>query len=213
MENNKWYYSWGVIILALIFAWPIGVALIFLRTRNSKAGAFSATSDKKVYSTVGGLLVVLGIIALLNDGGGAAFFMVLGGIVLIYYSNQLSKKAARNRTYIDMVINKGETNINKIALAVNTSYDIVVKELKALQFSGVLRNASINEEAHTISVIRQEPKPAPMLNNNTGMQMGQAPVQMQATSVVKKCPGCGAEYTGAKGSTQECDYCGKKFVF
>ncbi|MGN0400977.1 MAG: hypothetical protein ACI4HQ_01795 [Acetatifactor sp.] len=212
-NNNQWYCSWVVIILALIIAWPVGVGLIFLRTRNSKAGAFSATSDKKVYSAVGGFLAVMGLIALLNDGGGVAFFMFVGGVVLIYYSNKLSKKAARNRLYIDLVINKGETNINKIATTVNASYDVVVKELKALQFSGVLRNASINEEAHTISIMRQEPKPTPMFNNNGNMQMGQTVTQMQAPSVVKKCPGCGAEYTGTKGTPQECDYCGKNFVF
>lgn len=135
-NNDKWYYSWGVIIAALIFVWPLGIALIVMRTQNSKSGAFSATSDKKVYSTVGAVLIVIGVLALIGGGGAMAVFMIAGGGLLIYYSNQLAKKAARNKQYIDLVVNKGETNINKIAMIVNAGYDEVLKELKGLQSAG-----------------------------------------------------------------------------
>ena len=221
-NNDKWYYSWGVIIAALIFVWPLGIALIVMRTQNSKSGAFSATSDKKVYSTVGAVLIVIGVLALIGGGGAMAVFMIAGGGLLIYYSNQLAKKAARNKQYIDLVVNKGETNINKIAMIVNAGYDEVLKELKGLQSAGVLRSCAMNEAAHTITIVRQAPRPMqPMYNNmqmgmmGQGMQMGMGqPVpQMQPVSAVMKCPGCGAEYTGTKGSTLECEYCGKKFVF
>ena len=62
MNNNKypWYLNWFTIIMALYLFWPVGIALIILRTKRNKGGVFSGITNKKIYLITGALLVLFG---------------------------------------------------------------------------------------------------------------------------------------------------------
>lgn len=211
MNTNKsypWYLTWPAIIIAFILFWPVGIALIFFRTQKSKKGAFSTASDKKFYIIIGVILILIGLSSL-SDSPSLALFMLIGGIALIVYSNALSKKAKRNKAYIDMIINNGETSIDKISSILNVKYDIALKELKTLQATGILKNITIDEQTHTITVQRPI-QPQVIINQNiaTSSQQTQQPIQVETS-----CPGCGAKYVGFTGNQCICEYCDSEFIF
>ena len=106
MNNTSypWYLTWPVIIIAFLFFWPAAIVLIYLRTKNSKGGAFAAASNKKIYIVLGVILILMGIGSF--DGSVLmALFLIAGGVAMIYYANTLAKKASRNKSYIDMIVN------------------------------------------------------------------------------------------------------------
>lgn len=216
-NSNPWYLSWPAIIIAFLVFWPVAIVLIYLKTKNSKSGAFAAASNKKVYMVLGAVLIVLGI-GRIGDSFLGALFFILGGAALIYYSNTLAKKAVRNKQYIDMIVNQGETSVDKIASVLNVKYDVALSELKTMQTLGILKGATINEQTHSISVDKVKNvagEISNMVDSVTEALTGAASndaASAQQLSVSQACPGCGAKYTGAKGSTVVCDYCDTAFV-
>ena len=215
MNNNKypWYLNWFTIIMALYLFWPVGIALIILRTKRNKGGVFSGITNKKIYLITGALLVLFGFTRF-DSSSTFALFMIVGGIVLIYYANTLAKKAQRNKKYIDMIINQRETSIDKISGMLNVKYDTVVKELKILQTLGVLNGAIINETTHSITMpyTQQSHQTSQFNQNSMNPNLSTNNISQQAPMSETACPGCGAKYTGQKGSVCTCDYCDSKFV-
>ena len=218
MNNGSypWYLTWPVIIIAFFIFWPGAIVLIYLRTKQTKQGAFAAASNKKVYMLIGAVLIIIGLCNI-GDSFGTAFFFIVGGGVLIYYANTLAKKASRNRSYIDMIINQGETSIDKIAATLNVKYDVAVKELKTMQSIGILKGVTINEGTHSVALMQVRNTTndlASMVNSVaeafTGVGSVEAATPQKMVQAV--CPGCGAKYTGPEGSTQVCDYCDTSFV-
>lgn len=218
MNNNEypWYLSWPAIIVALLFFWPAGIALIVLRTQNNKGSLFAGTTNKKFYIVIGVILILFGFTRF-DSSAMVALFMIIGGGVLIFYANALAKKAERNKKYIDMIVNQRETSMDKIAGLVNVKYDVVVKELKTLQSLGVLKGVTINETTHSITL--PQVQQTGQTNQNVKATMNAAfgnistgTVPQQPATVEAVCPGCGAKYTGLKGSACTCDYCGSNFV-
>ena len=131
MNNTSypWYLSWPAIIVVFIFFWPAAIVLIYLRTQSTKGGAFAAASNKKIYMILGGVLIVFGLLRFKNSVP-MALFLIVGGAAMIYYANTLAKKASRNKSYIDLLVNQGETSIDKVANMLNVRYDIALKEIK-----------------------------------------------------------------------------------
>ena len=216
MNNTSypWYLTWPVIIIAFLFFWPLAIVLIYLRTQKSKGGAFAAASNKKIYMVLGAILIFLGL-GSFGDSTMMALFLIAGGVAMIYYANTLAKKASRNKIYIDMIVNQGETSIDKIASMLNVKSDIVVKELETMQTLGILKGASINYQTRSITVQRAQNtvnQVSGMVNSITNSVLDAA--SNNATSMVQTaCPGCGAKYTGQQGTTCTCDYCDASFIF
>ena len=219
MNNGSypWYLSWPVIIIAFLFFWPAAIVLIYLRTQSGKGGAFAAAANKKVYMILGGILIVFGLTRF-KSSIPMALFMIVGGAAMIYYANTLAKKASRNKSYIDLLVNQGETSIDKVANMLNVKYDVALKELKTMKSLGILKGATIDEQSRSVSITRVQNvagEISGMVNSVTGALIGNASTAAASTAsetVEGACPGCGAKYTGAKGSTVTCSYCDATFV-
>lgn len=219
MNNTSypWYLSWPAIIIVFIFFWPAAIVLIYLRTQSSKGGAFAAASNKNVYMILGAILIVLGLMRI-RGSIPMALFMIIGGAAMIYYANTLAKKASRNKSYIDLLVNQGETSIDKVANMLNVKYDVALKELKTMKSLGILKGAVIDEQSRSVSITKVQSAAGEisgMVNTVTGALIGGASTGAASGSVEAvegACPGCGAKYTGAKGSTVTCSYCDATFV-
>lgn len=219
MSNGSypWYLTWPVIIIVFILFWPAAIVLIYLRTQSSKGGAFAAASNKNVYMILGGILIVLGLMRL-RGSIPMALFMIVGGAAMIYYANTLAKKASRNKSYIDLLVNQGETSIDKVANMLNVKYDVALKELKTMRSLGILKGAVIDEQSRSVSITRVQSATneiTGMVNSVTGALIGGASTGAASGStetVEGACPGCGAKYTGAKGTTITCSYCDATFI-
>lgn len=147
-----------------------------------------------------------------------ALFMIVGGAAMIYYANTLAKKASRNKSYIDLLVNQGETSIDKVANMLNVKYDVALKELKTMRSLGILKGAVIDEQSRSVSITRVQSATneiTGMVNSVTGALIGGASTGAASGStetVEGACPGCGAKYTGAKGTTITCSYCDATFI-
>ena len=216
--SYPWYLTWPVIILAFIFFWPAAIVLIYLRTKSSKGGMFAAASNKKIYIVLGVILILLGLTRFDNSVF-VALFMIIGGGAMIYYANTLAKKASRNKSYIDMIVNQGETSIDKMASTLNVKYDVALKELQTMQSLGVLKGATIDAQTHSISVTQMKNTVGQIsgaVNSITNTLTNAASNDAAGGNggmVQTACPGCGAKYTGVKGTSCTCDYCDASFIF
>ncbi len=216
-HTYPWYLTWPVIIVAFIFFWPAGLVLIYLRTQSGKNGAFAAASNKKVYIVLGIVLLLFGLTRFKHSVP-MALFMIVGGCALIYFANTIAKKADRNKSYIDLLVNQGETSIDKVANKLNVKYDVALKELQTMKSLGILKGAVIDEQTRSISmstVQNTAGEISNMVNSVTGAILGNASTDEAsgtAQAAESPCPGCGAKYAGAKGTTITCSYCDTTFV-
>lgn len=207
MNNNSqpWYCSWWAIIIAFIIFWPVGIVLLILRNSGSKQSVFLGTTSKKKYIIAGIILIFLGLIYFSNGNSVMGFFMIIGGIALIVYAEKLTKRAQRNRQYIDLIVNQNETSLDKIANICNIQYDKVLQELKQLVNMNVLKNAVIDENYRTITVCSvpiQQEAPFSTISNALNMETAQNNEKITCT-----CSGCGAKVILPKGVTVNCEYC------
>ena len=191
--------------------------LIYLRTQSSKGGAFAAASNKTIYMVLGAILIVFGLMRI-KGSIPMALFMIVGGAAMIYYANTLAKKASRNKSYIDLLVNQGETSIDKVANMLNVKYDVALKEIKTMKSLGILKGAAIDEQTRSVSIAKVQNTAGEisgMVNSVTVALIGgasSAAASGSAETVEGACPGCGAKYTGPKGSTVTCSYCDATFV-
>lgn len=218
METNSrpWYYSTWIIVLAFLFFWPLGVVLLILRSAGSKQSVFLGSTDKKKYIIGGACLILLGMMWISSGSTGMGLFMIVGGIVVIAYADKSKRRAIRNRQYIDLIVNQGQTSLDNIANMCNINYDLVVKELRTLITLGVLKNAVLDEMTRTITIQRVAPQiPQQNLQQTlSGLVDGVVGTQASesAQMVACTCPGCGAKVAIRKGTTQVCDYCDSPIV-
>lgn len=216
-ESYPWYLTWPVIIIVFILFWPAAIVLVYLRTQSGKKGAFDAASDKKIYILLGAILMILGLMQFKRSIP-VALFMIIGGVAMAYYANTIAKKAARNKSYMDLLVNQGETNIDKIANMLNVKYDIALKELKTMKSLGLLKGAVIDEQTRSVSIadIQNATRDiSSMINTVTETIMGSSSTSEAsgpAEMTEGVCPGCGAKCTGAKHTMVTCKYCDSTFV-
>lgn len=211
MNNNvtPWYYSWPVIIIAFIVAWPIGLGLLIAKNFSDKHSIFLGSTDKNKYIIAGGVLVILAFFSFSRDNSFLGLIYLAGGVALIAYANVLVKKSKRNRMYIDMIVNNGETSLDKIASVCNIQYDTVVKELKQLITFNVLKNATIDETYRTITITKEQPVQAPNLSQFVSEVTDSlsGSVSANRAPVTCTCSGCGAKVVVTPGQTISCEYC------
>lgn len=223
--KEPWYFSWITIVIAFIFFWPVGVALIILKSqRKTKNSVFTGGTNKNIYLIAGVILILWGITRL----RGSVFwglFMIVGGGLLIYYAEKLAKRAVRNRQYINLVVNQGETSIDKIASICNVQYAVAVKELNQLVSLNVLKNTRIDEMQHKIVINR------PQLEKQNGGTIagalqefgneiqksfgteGNINANTKPESKTVACSGCGAKVLVYKGQVITCEYCDTPISF
>ena len=202
MDNNMrpWYQSWTAIIIAFIIFWPAGIVLLILRNSQGKQSVFMGSTDKKKYIIGGVILIFIGI-CWFGDSVFWGLFTMAGGAALIFYADRLQKKAQRNRQYIELIVNRGETSLDRIASICNVQYDIMLKELQSLINRNILKGGIIDTNGRNITVRREVPVRSTMAYE-PAVEVVEAPVSVNVV-----CPGCGAKHVVKKGETIYCDYC------
>jgi predicted transcriptional regulator len=217
-KHIPWYCSWVAIIIAFFIFWPVGIVLLIVRNTGSKQSAFMGSTNKKMYIIAGVVLILVGL-SIFSSEKLVGFFFIVGGGALIYYAANLAKHAERNRMYIDLIVNQGETSLDKIANMCNIQYDTVHKEIKQLIVTNVLKNATIDDNYRTINIVRSSNSVnnggsmAGMVNNVANMiswdtsstENGNA--QASDEIITCKCPGCGAKMAIRRGTSINCEYC------
>lgn len=208
MQQRPWYLSTVVIVLAFIFFWPVGILLVFLRAQGSsmdKQAVFKGASNQKLYVIGGALLVLIGLSNLFTrySNKGWAVFMIIGGGILIYYSTRIAKKAARNRDYINMIVNQDIDDVTIIANACGVTVQQAEKEISQLISIGVLKNTTLDTASHIVTMTRPQIQQARDYSN---YDSGSGDV------VAVVCPGCGAKMTLRRGTSTTCDYCDAPIV-
>ncbi len=203
MDNNirPWYQSWTAIIIAFIIFWPVGIVLLILRNSQGKQSVFMGSTDKKKYIIGGCVLILLGL-CWIGNSVFLGLFTIAGGAALIFYADRLQKKAQRNRQYIELIVNRDETSLDKIASVCNVQYDIMLKELQTLINRNILKGAILDTNGRMITVRREVPVRSAMPYEQPVLEVVEAPVSVNVV-----CPGCGAKHVIKKGETIYCDYC------
>ena len=208
MNNNKvsGIYSWPVIILALIFFWPLGLFLIIKRTSVDKKAAMASGKLIKGLGIASCCMAALGFLVCLSDGFdgtdvGMIVFFAAAGAALLYLANKIKKEADSVKQYLNIIVNGGERQLDSVAAATGKQYDVVKKDVQKMIDKGFLKNAYINENTREVVL----PSAAPT-NANAGQPIGGAAPAASQTRVVA-CPCCGANNT-VSGALGECEYCG-----
>ena len=211
MNNNNLsgLYSWPVIILALIFFWPVGLFLIFKRSTLDKRTAMSS-SGKGLKGLGIGLTVfgAIGFIGFVGDSDGNAaggiivtLFFIAGGIALIMKSKKIIKEAESVKQYLNMIVNCGERKIDAIAAATGKPYNIVKNDIQQMINKDFLKNAYINENTREVVLMTDTP------TYENGNVQRRATTKTASQTRIVACPCCGANNT-ISGTFGECEYCG-----
>ncbi len=206
--NNKTsgLYSWPVIILLLLFFWPVGLFLLIKKFSMDKTAAISSGNGLKIGGIVLIVIGVLGFIGCLSDPDGAGgaivalLFFIGGGVALTMKANKLKAEAESIKQYLAIIVNGHVRQLDAIAATTGKTYDVVRKEVKNMIDKGYLKNAYIDEGAR--EVVLPSSAPAPRAAANAPVATA-APVQ----SKIVTCPCCGANNT-IYGAVGECEYCG-----
>ena len=202
MQNKQpWYYSWGVIGLALLLFWPVGLVLLVLRFNHSKSTAAFGKTQKILFNIAAGFLFFMALGMFTSDEAFLGILFLVGGFAVLHYKKKTAKQSERIRQYINMIVNQGIESLDTIAAMSNVSYDVVVDDLNKMISQGILSNAVIDQMSRTIvlSKARVAEQPQMVYVNNTSSE----PLQM----VTVTCPGCGAKMPLAKGTVCNCEYC------
>lgn len=223
MNNEQPIYlnTW-VIVLAFIFFWPLGVALLIMRANSNKKNMFDGSTTSKICYVVGGILVLAGL-GSFGDSFFRGLFWTAGGIAVIYYGTQNKKKVERYKKYIDLIANQGVRSLDTISNTLNITYSVTKSDIETLIAKGTFKGARIDELTRSIEL-----NAIPTMQTNDGMpgadglggfinaisgMAGEAGMggnnAGSSQSVVATCPGCGGTMPAFKGATVECDYCGK----
>lgn len=218
MENyvkEKKSTSWGVIILVLIFFWPVGLFLLYRKITGDKEAALK---NSKVLNIIGGVFLAFAIIYLLmaitgnlktRDGSSAVKSLITaflffggGGTFMIYTAKKMKVNSERLKKYIAIVINNNETSIDNIAAAIPTSYDKAIKELQKMIDNNYFKNAYIDVSEREIVL----PKKNTQKETTSNIQRN-SPINESEIKVVV-CKNCGANNKVVEGQVCECEYCG-----
>ena len=209
MSNNKigGIYSWPVIILALIFFWPLGLFLIIKRTTLDKTAVMKDSSGKGLKITAIVLLVLggFGIIGSFDpfDFGSLVIFLffIAGGVILLNKAKKIKAEGESIKKYLAIIVNGGERQLDAVASATGKQYDVVKNDVQKMIDKGFLKNAYINENTREVVLAS-----AASSNVNVAQPTGGAAPAAVQTRVIA-CPCCGANNT-VSGDIGECEYCG-----
>ena len=206
-NNLSGLYSWPVIILALIFLWPLGLFLIIKRASLDKKTALGAGKLIKGLGIASCCMAALGFLVNITDGFdgtdvGMIIFFAAAGAALLYLANKIKKDADSVKQYLNIIVNGGERQLDAIAAATGKQYDVVKKDVQKMIDKGFLKNAYINENTREVVL----PSAAPA-NTNVGQPTTNMGTPTAVQTRVVACPCCGANNT-VSGTLGECEYCG-----
>ncbi|MBQ8804110.1 MAG: hypothetical protein IJZ53_10785 [Tyzzerella sp.] len=202
-EKISVMFSWPVIIIAFIFFWPVGVALLIGRVSKDKKTAMSVGKIVNGLGIASYVIAAIGTLSCLSAGitgedVGMILFFAIAGVVLQRVGKKMKNDAENVRRYLAIIVNGNETRIDNIAAAVGKSYDVSKADIQKMIDKGYLKDAYINEITGEIVLPNRI---ADIVTNVTE----KIETEVQPRVVVCKC--CGAQNT-LSSATGECEYCG-----
>lgn len=187
MKTKK---SWGWIIFWIIVFWPIGIYLLFKRLGNDRSALMSENSNILTISgIILALFAVLGFFGNLTHFGTALFSLILygaGAYFVLQKANTTKRKAAKYKSYLNLIVNQQITDSNQIANQLGISPSTVDRDIHEMIAAGYLPqnyNVPLAPEVKSHEDIIQQER-------------------------IVKCPACGANNKGIVGKIAECEYCG-----
>lgn len=208
--------SWGIIILALIIFWPVGLFLLYRKLSGDKVAALK---NSKILNILGWVFAAFAVIYVImaitgnietKDGSSvvgplivALVFYGGGGAFMIATAKKMKINADKLKKYIEIVINNNQTSIDNIAAAVPVRYEEAMKDLQKMIDNGYFENAYIDVSEREIVLTNKKTEREYPTSN---VQMDGHINKPQIKVVV--CRSCGANNKVVKGQVSECEYCG-----
>jgi len=154
------------------------------------------TNKYKTSGTVGWVLIVIGIVGgfgALNIGTmlTGIFIFILPGAYLVNRRSKVKKQAQKYASYYNLVVNRRETSIAKIATTLNLEKNVVTDDLVEMINLRYFGNAYIDSTKNEI-----------ILNGNEKVE--------DVQYIVVNCLNCSASNKIIVGTVGECEYCGSK---
>jgi len=218
--NDKKHTPIIVIIIAMIFFFPIGIYLIYKRMTDDKT---EILKNSKTVKKLGWFLVFLGIVyAILYISGGfetesgekvaepliLMIVLFLGGGILTLRGSRKMRK--RGEVYEKCLrnVNSNQRDISSIANNLSISHEETEKVLHEMINEGFF------EDAHFDMINKKIVLPNSSFNDHY------VRIQYKATNSshvadsprikVVECPNCGADIESTEGFVTECEYCGSR---
>jgi hypothetical protein len=204
--------SWAVVILLLIFFWPVGLFILYKKVTGDKTAALQ---NSKVLNTVGWVFAVFAVIYILmavsgemkaSDAFCAFAFFGAGGALMIYGAKRMKKNAEKLKKYISIVINNNQTSIDNIAAAIPTDYEQAKKDLQKMIDNDYFQGAYIDTANREIVLPKRENSQSTNMSGNNIQHENRDMGQLRFKVVI--CKNCGANNKIAEGKICECEYCG-----
>lgn len=212
MKKSK---SWTLIIVLLIFVWPVGLFFLVQKLRNDKTAVFQKSSVLKYISYVligfGAISIILTLTGQMEQtvdgvttvvtGSDMIFYIVVsllfiaGGVLILRKSRSIEAERKQYRDYISLIVNSKVTSIAKISSTLAISATQVTQDLQNMIDKGYFQNAYIDKTKQCI-----------VLENHSQNVTTQENIDNDFRTVV--CPGCGAQNVIKGHGTTECEYCG-----
>mgnify|MGYP006906758882 FL=1 len=210
MKKSK---SWTLIIVLVIFVWPVGLFFLIRKLRDDKTAVFEKSSTLKYISFA---LMGFGVISIFMTltgqmtqtvdgvktvvtGSDMLFYIVVsllfiaGGLLLFKKCLSIEEERKRYRDYISLIVNSNIISIPQISSARAVSSTQVAHDLQVMIDKGYFQNAYIDKTKQCIVLGTYE-------NVSTGQELNHA-------SHMAVCPGCGA-HNIVIGDGSQCEYCG-----
>lgn len=224
-ENGrvKIIYSWPVIFLLLYLFWPLGIFLLYKRLQFDRKAALRIG---KVINGLGiGAYVVtaLGIIVCLGEGFTGEdveiiLFFGIAGFVMRKVAKKITKNAEKIRRYLQIIVNGGETDLDKIARAVGLPFDTVNADIQKMIDTGYLNSRYIsrtqrkimfqkNDDFEDIDIADDKDDVFEEYIEELEAFQPPKPVPVQPHTIICKC--CGAQNI-VQAREAECEYCGSQ---
>lgn len=234
---------WVVVILCLVFLPPLGVILLLVKLTSDRTMSFGGGSGILKFLSIillfiAGLFLVMALTE--SDLVGPGIFLVvlfgLPGVWLYKKGNQIKRDGAKNREYINLIVNNQVHDVHEVARRMNISQDMVIKDVNVMINRGMLGRARLNlntgkiefpkrvdhstpQARHTASGYRQSTPHRDIRNNASRPVQGQRqtherPTPRSAQNEYKpfepktiRCKSCSAN-NFVESLPAVCDYCG-----
>ena len=218
--NNVKHTPIIVIIISMIFFFPIGIYLIYKRMTVDKT---ESLRNSKTVKNLGWILIFLGIVYTIifiiggfetESGEKVAepliFLIVLflgGGILTLRGSRKMRKRGELYEKCLRNV-NSNQRDISSIANNLSISLEDTEKVLQEMINEGFF------EDAHFDMINKEIVLPNSSFNDHYVRVHYKATNNSHVTEPPKRkvveCPNCGADIESTEGYVTECEYCGSR---
>jgi predicted transcriptional regulator len=185
--------GWILIVVMMIFFWPIGLILLLRKLATDRSATFKSGG---AISKIGWALLIVGALVFLasfssNEIGapimGALF--IVGGIVCLQKAQTVKTTSKKYRLYISIIVNEGITRIDDIAKSAGVSFNEAEKTIQEMLDKGYF-HGHINQAAKELILAEAH------RDNPENLHF-----------IVVRCDNCGADNKVPEGRVAKCEYC------